>query len=179
VTPRCSPGSTARGARRGDRWTQRADNPQIKSCPNPVLERTTRHRDEHRGQLNPDCTGVTIRRPGSRSPGSIMRLRDSASPASINRWSVPSSSSADRSPAGRRSRLCPVHRAVVCAVLRLSHRYAQREIGRQLQFVSLERGWKIVNTVNFDHSKTRYPLEGKHLSLECHKCHGAGQAKQV
>jgi hypothetical protein len=39
-------------------------------------------------------------------------------------------------------------------------------------------GWRQVSTVSFDHSKTRYPLEGKHLSLACGKCHGEGRSKQ-
>lgn len=39
-------------------------------------------------------------------------------------------------------------------------------------------GWRLVKTTNLDHNKTRYPLEGKHLALECGKCHREGQAKQ-
>ena len=39
-------------------------------------------------------------------------------------------------------------------------------------------GWHLVNTVNFDHSRTRYPLEGKHRAVDCAKCHVAGQTKQ-
>lgn len=31
----------------------------------------------------------------------------------------------------------------------------------------------------FDHSKTNYPLEGKHLSVECAKCHKGSYTKQV
>lgn len=39
-------------------------------------------------------------------------------------------------------------------------------------------GWHQVNTVNFDHSRTRYPLTGKHTAIECAKCHVAGRSKQ-
>ncbi|MBK7143001.1 MAG: cytochrome C [bacterium] len=39
-------------------------------------------------------------------------------------------------------------------------------------------GWHLVNTVNFDHSKTRYPLEGRHVAVACAKCHQAGNSKQ-
>lgn len=32
-------------------------------------------------------------------------------------------------------------------------------------------GWRTVSTANFDHSRTRYPLEGKHKNTACEKCH--------
>jgi hypothetical protein len=43
-------------------------------------------------------------------------------------------------------------------------------------------GWKRVSlqTVNerFDHSKTKYPLEGKHQALDCLRCHTSGDFKK-
>ena len=43
-------------------------------------------------------------------------------------------------------------------------------------------GWKRVSTetVNerFDHSKTKYPLLGKHATVECSQCHAAGDFKK-
>lgn len=36
-------------------------------------------------------------------------------------------------------------------------------------------GWKNVNRSEFDHSKTRYPLQGKHALLACEKCHEKGK----
>lgn len=39
-------------------------------------------------------------------------------------------------------------------------------------------GWRLVNTVNFDHSRTRYPLEGKHTAVACAKCHQGNASKQ-
>ena len=38
-------------------------------------------------------------------------------------------------------------------------------------------GWKNVNTTNFDHTKTKYPLMGKHYDLKCEQCHNVGQPK--
>lgn len=32
-------------------------------------------------------------------------------------------------------------------------------------------GWQVTDKAKFDHSKTRYPLEGKHASVTCDKCH--------
>lgn len=37
-------------------------------------------------------------------------------------------------------------------------------------------GWRLVNTANFDHGKTRYPLEGKHAAVVCAKCHQEGRS---
>jgi hypothetical protein len=43
-------------------------------------------------------------------------------------------------------------------------------------------GWKKISltTVNerFDHSKTKFPLEGKHLSVDCAQCHANGDFKK-
>ena len=44
------------------------------------------------------------------------------------------------------------------------------------------RGWKKIslNAVNerFDHSKTKFPLEGKHASVDCAQCHAGGDFKK-
>ena len=43
-------------------------------------------------------------------------------------------------------------------------------------------GWKKISTSqlseNFDHSKTKYPLEGKHAQVGCEKCHASGDFKK-
>ena len=43
-------------------------------------------------------------------------------------------------------------------------------------------GWKKISlqTVNqrFDHSKTKFPLEGKHVSVDCAQCHANGDFKK-
>jgi len=43
-------------------------------------------------------------------------------------------------------------------------------------------GWKKITSglsQNFDHSKTKYPLLGKHLQVECTKCHAQGDFKKA
>src|SRR5437868_3642255 len=44
-------------------------------------------------------------------------------------------------------------------------------------------GWKRVSLANvqekFDHSKTKYPLEGKHQTVGCMQCHTSGDFKKV
>jgi hypothetical protein len=42
-------------------------------------------------------------------------------------------------------------------------------------------GWKRITTgwqENFDHSQTKYPLEGKHQTVECVACHANGDFKK-
>jgi len=34
--------------------------------------------------------------------------------------------------------------------------------------------WKIINQANFDHSRTNFPLKGRHSGLLCEKCHFPG-----
>jgi len=38
-------------------------------------------------------------------------------------------------------------------------------------------GWRNVNTSDFDHSQTKYPLQGKHNDLKCEQCHNSEKAK--
>lgn len=33
------------------------------------------------------------------------------------------------------------------------------------------KAWNVIDTTRFDHSKTRYPLKGKHASVACKDCH--------
>ncbi len=36
-------------------------------------------------------------------------------------------------------------------------------------------GWEQVKAANFDHSKTRFPLKGKHQQVKCESCHKPGR----
>ncbi len=38
-------------------------------------------------------------------------------------------------------------------------------------------GWHVANRAEFDHSKTRYPLNGKHAAVACDKCHIPGKER--
>lgn len=40
-----------------------------------------------------------------------------------------------------------------------------------------ERGWNRLNTAAFDHTRTRYPLEGAHRRVTCESCHRQGKRK--
>ncbi len=40
-------------------------------------------------------------------------------------------------------------------------------------------GWKSYDRARFDHSRTRYPLAGRHAVVACEKCHPAGKPLQA
>jgi len=40
-----------------------------------------------------------------------------------------------------------------------------------------ETGWHVTDQASFDHSRTRYPLQGMHATVACSKCHSAGRPK--
>jgi hypothetical protein len=51
----------------------------------------------------------------------------------------------------------------------------KNKFGQDCESCHNTSSWNSVNQVKFDHSKTKYPLEGKHVSVECSKCHLAGR----
>jgi len=38
-------------------------------------------------------------------------------------------------------------------------------------------GWLLINGETFDHTKTKYPLTGRHAGVSCAQCHGEGRKK--
>lgn len=55
----------------------------------------------------------------------------------------------------------------------------QQRLGTNCESCHSTAGWKNVVTAKgkgFDHSRTRYPLEGRHASVACEKCH-TGESK--
>lgn len=53
------------------------------------------------------------------------------------------------------------------------------KLGSNCESCHNSSGWGVTNKANFDHSKTRYPLEGKHLAVACDKCHAPGKARDA
>ncbi len=50
------------------------------------------------------------------------------------------------------------------------------KLGPECQNCHEEKDWK---TTHFDHSKTHFPLEGKHIDVSCVKCHVNNQFKET
>ncbi|MFH2048654.1 MAG: cytochrome C [bacterium] len=45
------------------------------------------------------------------------------------------------------------------------------KFGQDCNRCHVTRGWKILDKRNVDHSKTNFPLAGRHAKLQCDKCH--------
>lgn len=48
------------------------------------------------------------------------------------------------------------------------------KFGADCQSCHTTTGWRGMNRSTFDHSKTRFPLLGKHQNVDCQKCHTSG-----
>ncbi|MDQ7053305.1 MAG: cytochrome c3 family protein [candidate division KSB1 bacterium] len=48
------------------------------------------------------------------------------------------------------------------------------KFGNRCEQCHSTRGWSTVNRSRFDHSKTRFPLKGRHATVDCRKCHTSG-----
>jgi len=51
------------------------------------------------------------------------------------------------------------------------------KLGADCKSCHATSGWLDVAIKNFDHSRTKYPLIGKHARLECEKCHKSGKKR--
>ena len=51
----------------------------------------------------------------------------------------------------------------------------QEKLGRDCAKCHTADGWNTVNQKQFDHQRTRYPLEGRHATVRCEKCHTPGR----
>ena len=49
--------------------------------------------------------------------------------------------------------------------------------GKDCQSCHNTSGWQDVNDLNFNHDKTRFPLQGKHDDVKCESCHKPGKPK--
>lgn len=55
----------------------------------------------------------------------------------------------------------------------------QNRFGARCESCHQTRDWNEINRSGFDHSKTRYPLAGKHTAIACEACHGTNTAKDI
>lgn len=57
--------------------------------------------------------------------------------------------------------------------------FHNNKFGRDCQKCHSTLGWRQVNQQAFDHSRTRYPLKGKHVLVNCQKCHPPGRSTKI
>jgi hypothetical protein len=55
----------------------------------------------------------------------------------------------------------------------------KNKFGQNCQSCHNPSGWRNYNAVNFDHSKTTFPLIGKHRVIACEKCHLPNQPLKI
>lgn len=48
------------------------------------------------------------------------------------------------------------------------------QLGKNCKSCHQTKGWKVIETASFDHSRTRFPLKGKHNDVKCESCHKPG-----
>ncbi len=53
------------------------------------------------------------------------------------------------------------------------------KLGENCQNCHNSESWQVTNKANFDHSKTRYPLAGKHAAVACDRCHVPGRERKT
>ncbi len=51
------------------------------------------------------------------------------------------------------------------------------QLGPDCAKCHVTEGWKTISGAGFDHSRTKYPLLGRHAKLACESCHGGGKQK--
>lgn len=55
----------------------------------------------------------------------------------------------------------------------------QGRFGAKCESCHTADGWKRIQTANFDHGRTRYPLSGRHLTTACAACHPPGKVTKI
>ncbi len=53
------------------------------------------------------------------------------------------------------------------------------KFGQKCEKCHVPGGWQNVSVSGFDHTRTNYPLSGKHLAVNCEKCHQPDMAKKA
>ncbi|MEW6410933.1 MAG: hypothetical protein AB1483_00510 [Candidatus Zixiibacteriota bacterium] len=131
------------------------------------------HSDQHRGQLGTDCAGchdfqhwkpaVSFSHDTARFP---LTGRHAVVPCAKCHHQV---TAADESESAPSVNYRPVAHGTCTDCHRDPH---ERRLGDDCERCHNTGGWREVRSAEFDHDRTRYPLRGRHASVECGKCHG-------
>lgn len=160
---RTGPARSLAAGERGGRWT--GLEPGCASC----------HEDIHRGALGGDCrqchdAGRWEVTPGFQHDTTGYPLTDKHRAVSCDQCHLTAALASGRDPAGNP---IPVYRPVPHRSCASCHRdpHAGR-LGSGCAGCHSTRSFQEINRDNFDHQRTRYPLQGKHASTQCSACHG-------
>jgi hypothetical protein len=132
------------------------------------------HEDEHRGQLSPDCLkchGLEAWKPVARFDHAKARFRLTGKHRDVA--CAKCHSMLQGAPVGKTKRTAYVKyvgiefkQCVSC------HKDVHNgKFGSDCERCHKTTGWREFIAGSFDHSKTRFPLKGRHASVACEKCH--------
>ncbi len=137
------------------------------------------HRDEHRGQLSTDClTCHTMEHWKPASNFDHTRARFRLTGAHRNVSCTKCHPSRKDKPLGK-DRFYTQFTGLAFRRCTACHRDVHRgKFGQQCQKCHTTATWQRFNQNAFDHSRTRFPLKGRHQRLKCSTCHkGRGTQK--
>ncbi len=132
------------------------------------------HQDEHRGQLGKDCASCHTSQ--SWKPASLFNHAKAKFPLTGSHEKTPCAkchpSIADAKPYAK-------YKGVAFAKCSACHTDPHKgSFSGTCESCHNTTNWKrIANLQGFDHSKTKFPLLGKHSSVECSDCHTHGDFK--
>jgi hypothetical protein len=138
------------------------------------------HRDEHRGQMENSCLnchGMHAWKPAphfdhNNTKFRLTGLHNKLECQSCHKTITDNKFEDDKSYlkfAGLKSDNC-----IDCHIDPHNNRF-----GRKCESCHNTSGWQNYAKNRFDHSKTNYPLLGKHAFVSCEKCHGASRSKNI
>lgn len=134
------------------------------------------HEDIHRGALGTDCrkchdAGKWTITPGFRHDTTAYPLTNKHTAVSCEKCHLSSALSSKRDPGGN---LIPVYRPVPHRSCADCHKdpHAGR-LGESCSSCHSTRSFQQIDRDNFDHQRTRYPLQGRHAAIRCSACHGS------
>ncbi len=133
---------------------------------------TTCHTDQHRGQLGADC--ASCHTDSGWRPASGFNHSLSAFPLAGRHTAVACEKCHQLlGDQARPESHCRQYKPVAHALCSDCHRDPhQGRLAGSCSGCHTVDGWNIVNTSGFNHNRTRFPLEGRHVSVACTKCHG-------
>lgn len=139
---------------------------------------TNCHRDEHRGQLNQNClkchsSDAWMPAAGFDHTKTSFTLTGKHQSVDCAKCHLPESSQ----PIGDDllfTRFTNIESQQCSSCHSDPHK---NSLGENCSSCHNTTGWRQVSSDNFDHNKTRFPLQGKHLQVLCANCHATGTSK--
>ncbi|MEO8139569.1 MAG: hypothetical protein ABI742_07990, partial [Gemmatimonadota bacterium] len=133
------------------------------------------HDDIHRGALGQECvkchdTGKWTTTPGFSHDSTAYPLTNRHTDVSCEKCHLAAGLSPKRDPRGRP---VPIYRPVPHQSCADCHQDVHKgQFGANCASCHSTRGFQQIDRSSFDHSRTKYPLQGRHAALRCAACHG-------